>query len=142
VVPKCTRLKIDDLVTDKVGRVRLTGSVRSCRPGHTDELYIATVYYGSAGGRLGVQWKMKDPDLYKFDGSTAVQNDENAFCITSGRFETFDGSYAVHLACFTPRTDAKGQTRYVRISTHDPRVRKPVDTVDDGIPGGTCATCL
>jgi len=142
VVPKCTRLKIDDMVTDKIGRVQLTGSIRSCAPGHTAELYIASVYYGPAGGRLGEQWKITEPDLYKFVRSTAVRDDENAFCLTSGRFQTFDGSYAVHLACFATQTDAEGRPGYVRISTDDPRVRKPVDPLDDGIHGGTCVTCL
>jgi hypothetical protein len=142
VVPKCTRLNIDDIGTDKVGGIALAGSIRSCAPGQTDKLYIAAVYYGPDGGRLGAQWKIEEPNLYKFDRSTRLGDDENALCLTSGRFQTFDGSYAVHLACFASRTDAKGNTRYVQISTHDPRVRKPVDPLDDGIRGGTCATCL
>jgi hypothetical protein len=141
-VPQCSRIKIDDTDVDERGRIELTGSVRSCVPGHTNELYVASVFYGTAGGRLGQTWGIDEPDVHTFARGTGLREGENAFCITSGRFQTPDGSYAVPLICYAMESDAAGHPELVRISAFDPRVRKPVDTLDDGYPGGTCATCL
>jgi len=142
VEPKCTRLKIDETAVDERGRITFSGSVRSCAPGHTNELYVVSVFYGTAGGRLGQMWGIEEPDVQNFVRSTGLREGENAFCITSGRYQTPDGSYAVPLTCYAMQSDAAGHPELVRISPFDPRVRKPVDTLDDGYPGGTCVTCL
>jgi hypothetical protein len=143
VVPGCTRLRLDSAGMTSTGAVRLTGSVRACAPDTLETLGVGTVFYGVHGGRLGNTWSLDEGgSVVRFDRAGPLRTGEEAVCVTSGRQQTDDGSYAHHLACVAAETNSRGVTRVVRIPNNDPRVLKPVDVVWDGDPPGTCITCL
>jgi hypothetical protein len=142
VEPDCVRLSIDETTIDDRRSIELIGTVRSCVPDHTNELYLAAVFYGAHGGRLGRMWTIDEPDVHEFFRSTSMRADENAICVTTGRKQTDDGSYAHHEVCLAIEKNAQGRLEFVRIPLNDARVMMPVDTLDDGDPGGSCVTCL
>jgi len=138
----CARLRLDSVGRTETGSIQVTGTIRSCRGDTLDDLNIGAVFYGVQGGRLGSPWTLEGDTVNHFDRQGGLAYGEEAVCITAGRRQTDDGSYANHLACVAISTDAQGHAHAVRIPINDRRVRKPVDTLYTGDPPGTCATCL
>jgi hypothetical protein len=138
----CTRVHLDSVGRTERGSVQVRGTIRACGGDTIDDLAIGAVFYGVHGGRLGSPWDLEGDRVAEFDRQGALAPGEEAVCITSGRRQTDDGSFARNVACVALRTDHRGNVTVVRIPVDDRRVRKPVDTVFDGDPPGTCATCL
>ena len=134
------RLQIDVATIDEQRNVRLAGSVRPCPGGGMP--YLVAAYYTKRTGRLGMYWYNPEPEVFQFDKSATLKPEERAVCIVSGWQETDDGSYAHHEFCVAPQRDHRGRLTLVRIPPDDPRVRMPIDVLDDGRPGYPCATCL
>jgi hypothetical protein len=141
---RCARLSLDTATLDQWRDINLVGTVRSCVPGQTTELYLNTVRYSADVGDLGRPWWeiLEEPNVQPFDKAGALAVDVRAICIINGIDQTDDGLRGHHLLCLGVERNAVGVRRLVRIPVTDHRVTRPVDTLDDGAPIGPCPSCL
>lgn len=108
-------------------------------------MYLSSVRYTADVGALGRTWLPADeeePDPNSFTRSGPLDSDVEAICIINGLEQTDDGLRGHHLLCLAVQRNADGSRTLVRIPVTDSRVTKPVDTLDEGFPGGPCATCV
>jgi hypothetical protein len=143
VAAQCAELTLDTATLDEQRNIDLAGSVRSCLPGRTPELYLSSVRYTATVGDLGRRWEdIEEPDVQPFAKSGSLASDVEAICIINGLDESDDGLRGHHLLCLGVERNAEGALTLVPISLTDSRVTLPVDTLDDGSPISPCPSCL
>jgi hypothetical protein len=142
IASRCAQLQLDTATIDANRSIDLQGSYESCVPGKTDELYLNTVRYTDEVGDLGRYWESEETGVQPFARGGTLLKNEDAICIITGIDASDDGLRGHHALCLAVERDATGALVLVRIPVTDSRVTLPVDTLDDGSPGGPCATCL